>query len=307
MRKRDDFEKNSLIDVHTHGMGIMLTHMLSGHYPYSQDIIDLSKKVRNGGADYVVTFSMPTSIYYDVAELKKRRYRRAGNCDFPFQYENRAIVQSVKDFSLDNVLPFLSFSTRTKIEEQKTALIDLINSYDVYGLKYHATIERRSVLSKGFSEFAEVAKKYNIPILVHTKIDQWANPNYLIDFSVNNPDVRVCAAHCAHFDEEFYRRLKCENNGNLFVDCSPFTRICHDIYRGNKQNVMNFDYGNPKVAFEQLINEIPSCLLWGTDTPFNVFCGETGVSDYCDEVAVVSDDGIKRKLFENTMRFLFGN
>lgn len=298
--------RNALIDVHTHGMGIMLTHILSGHYPYTQDIIDLSKKVKLGGADYAITFPMPTSIYYDVVGIKNRKYRRAGNCDFPFQYENYALVKTVEEFKLDNILPFLSFSTHAKIDEQKKALVDLISSYDIYGLKYHATIERKSVLTKQFIEFADIATEYNIPILVHTKIDQWADPNYIIEFAEANPFIRVCAAHCAHFNTRFFYKIKGDCPINLFVDCSPFTRICYDISRGDKENVMDFDYDNPQVAFLQLFNELQSSLLWGTDTPFNIFSNGNEVSCYANEVKLVNNEALRSHLFENTKRFLFG-
>lgn len=299
-------KNNSLIDVHTHGMGIMLTHMLSGHYPFSQDIIDLSNKTRDGGVDYVIVFPMPTSIYYDVLEIKRHRYRRAGNCDYPFQYENYALVNLVKDFSLKNVLPFLSFSTHSQITKQKESIIEIIQSYDVYGLKYHATIERRSVLTKQFEEFAEIARLYDIPIMVHTKIDKWANPNYLIDFATQNPDVRICAAHCAHFDAEFFRRVKKECPSNLFVDCSPFTRICYDYAHMANHNILKLNFLNPQDAFKQLFEEIPTMLLWGTDTPFNVFCDESRVTTYRDEVEIISSELQREQLYRNTLRFLFG-
>ena len=300
-------KKNALIDVHTHGMGIIMTHLLSSHYPYAQDIIDLSNKVREGGADYAVSFPMPTSIYYDVAGIKVHRYRRAGNCDFPFQYENLALVKSIKEFGLDNMLPFLAFSTRSKIEEQKEAVTDIIESYEVFGLKYHATIDRRGVLSKEFMQFADIARAYNIPILVHTKMDKWADPNYIISFAERNPEIRVCAAHCAHFNTDFFNRIRAKEINNLFVDCSPFTRICYDYSKGDKADVMNFAYDIPPKAFMQLFNEIPTHLLWGTDAPFNVFIESERVSEYKDEVDLTSDPLIREKLYENTCRFLFGD
>jgi len=296
---------NSIIDVHTHGMGIMLTHLLKGHYPYVQDIVDLSEKARANGVDYVVSFPMPSSIYYDVTNLRNRHYIKTGNCDYPFQYENEALLRTVCEFGLSNILPFVTFSTRSRIKEQKAELKRLIENYNVYGLKYHATIERRSVLSPAFEEFVEIAENYDLPILVHTKMDNWANPNFLISFAEKHPSVRICAAHCAHFDQVFFAALKEHSFGNLYVDSSPFIRICSDIANGTVGK-MDYCYQNPDIAFHQLFDEIPTKLLWGSDAPFNRFMKDNTMYSYMDDRLIVKDD-IRRDILRNTCSFLFGD
>lgn len=298
----------TLIDVHTHGIGIMLTHLLSGHYPYSQDILDLSNKAKENSVDYVVTFPMPTSVYYDVKGIRHRKYFRAGNCDYPFQYENISLLKSIEEFQLDNILPFLGFSTHSKIEEQIKLLVDLIEKHDVWGLKYHATIERKSVMSNQFKEFSKIADEFNIPILVHTKLDEWADPLHLLSFLDENPTIRLCAAHCGHFSRVFFERLKTHIPENLFIDCSPFVRICYDMsLRDDKSNILNIDYSNPLTAFNQLFDVIPYNLLWGTDAPFNSFVRPDGtITTYKDEVNIISSQNIRKQLCQNTIRFLDG-
>lgn len=145
----------------------------------------------------------------------------------------------------------------------------------------------------------------DIPILVHTKLDNWAHPQYVIEFAERHPDIRICAAHCAHFNPDFYDAIKKKHLVNLFVDSSPFNRICFDMCKSNQEKI-GFDFFNPDKAYEKLFSEIPTHLLWGTDAPFNRFLNnDCCLNDYGDDVEIVQEY-MRPQLANNVSRFLFG-
>ena len=90
--KRQDII-GKIVDIHTHSTGIAMYRMIRGKYPVTQDIVDLSETAKRHKVDFMVTFPMPTSVYYDALKMRyEHSYVPSGIEDWPYQYENQSLV-----------------------------------------------------------------------------------------------------------------------------------------------------------------------------------------------------------------------
>lgn len=296
-----------IIDIHTHSAGIALGQLLAGKYPYVQDICDLSDNIKRSGIHFAVSFPMVYPVYYNIRELKyNKKYIESGNCDYPYQLENVALYSMIEEMKIKNIIPFPAVSTNAKIDEQLQLLSELDSQYVVNGIKYHPKIERKNVLSDEFKPFVEFALKRDIPVMIHTDMSDEAHPMNVIQLAKIYPNLRICAAHCAHFDEEFWSVV--QEYGNVYVDTSPFLRICSDMNNNSMNTTKKIisDYSNPLVVLENLFKRIPNQLMWGTDTPYNRFVCSDNVICYGDDAALLRKSGLAIHFSNNAINFLLG-
>ena len=298
-----------IVDVHTHSTGIAMYRMIRGKYPVTQDIVDLSETAKRNKVDFMVTFPMPTSVYYDAMKMRHEKlYVPSGVEDYPYQYENQSLVSLVRQLGLSNMLPFLSFSARDRITEQINNIRALSTEYDVYGLKYHGTMEQNGICCDAFERFAELAVELNIPIMLHSEVSSVAHPNDAIKFAKDHPNLRLCVAHAARMHRPFFELAKKSGLPNLFVDSAPLLRICKDVKSNTGGEDMMFNYSNPVDVLISLYNEIPDSLLWGTDMPWHRFFHDDGeMSTYSEEVELLAQSNLIDRISINTCNFLFGN
>ena len=160
-------------------------------------------------------------------------------------------------------------------------------------------------MSEEFEPFLNFAIEKNIPIMVHTDMSDEANPINIIKLASKYSELRVCAAHCAHFDLKFWEKLKyCPN---VFVDTSPFLRICHDTGRmDDKKEKIVVDYYHPVEVVKMIYALAPKQIMWGTDVPYNRFVDEDVVIQYYDDKKLLDESGLALKMSENTISFLLG-
>ena len=295
-----------VVDIHTHSTGIAMYRMIQGKYPVSQDIVDLSETAKANAVDFMVTFPMPTTVYYDARKMRDDRvYVPSGVEEYPYQYENQSLVAMVRNLKLENMLPFLSFSLHDKIPQQLENIRQLAQQYNVYGLKYHGTLEQKGIRCPEFEEFAALAAQLNIPILLHSEISPVAHPLDALAFAREHPEVRLCVAHAANMFAPFYAQAQDAQLPNLFMDSAPLLRICDDP--GAKSQCMPFDYEDPVSVLKSLHAALPNGLLWGTDMPWHRFFRKDGqLSTYSQEAALLQQSGLVDAISQNTCRFLFG-
>lgn len=303
--------KGKTIDIHTHSVGMDLHHLMEGKYPISQNIYDLSKIIKDNDIDYAVTFPQCTTLYYDTSLIwEKSIFAPSGFCQFPYQYENFALVSQILKLHLDNLIPFISISSQAKVFEQVNYARSLWNEFRIYGLKFHATTERSSVMDPSFKPFIELAIDKNIPILVHTAHDCYAHPIHVIEIARQYPDLRICLAHAARFDIDVLNIIKKEHLKNVFVDCAPLLRLCSIMQKQqNSQGVlfMKADYNNSLAVLQSLYNLLPDNILWGSDLPWNRYLDSNNrIVDYSDDVSILKKFKNNKAISENSINFLFG-
>lgn len=300
-----------IIDIHTHSVGMDLHHLIVGKYPISQNIYDLSRIVRDNGIDYAVTFPQCTTLYYDTSLIwEKSIFAPSGFCQFPYQYENFALVSQISKLHLDNLIPFISISSRAKASEQISYAHSLWGEFGIYGLKFHPTTERSSVVDFSFKPFIDLAIDLNIPILVHTAHDHYAHPMHAIEIARRHPKLRICLAHAARFDQEVLNIIKKEKFKNVFIDCAPLVRLCSIMQKQpNQEGVlfMKANYNDCLSVLQSLYNILPDNILWGSDIPANRFLDETNnIVDYTDDVKVLKQFEHIKTISKNSINFLFG-
>ncbi len=305
LKKQDLVGKK--IDIHTHCTGVMLDHLINQKYPIAQDINDLSNIVIGNGIDYAITFPIPLSIYFDHIKFhNEKRLCPSNMTDFPFQAENLTMLYSISKFNLTHLLPFLSVSTRDKVNEQISFIRDMLQQYPIYGLKYHSSMDLCAANEKSFEPFANLAMECDLPILFHTKMDNYANPMNLLDFAKKYPEIRICAAHLAQLYKPFYEELHSDiHYQNVFIDCAPLSRNHFAMSAMNPNEHLIFS--NPVCLIKELSNENPGRILWGSDAPWNRYVNDQNrVVEYPDDVTLVDKSGLWPKFSQNSINFLFG-
>ena len=66
----------------------------------------------------------------------------------------------------------------------------------IYGIKYHPWCSQLRINSPKVIPYLELARKYDLPVLVHTANDKFSNIKYLERCMDKFPDLTFIAAHC---------------------------------------------------------------------------------------------------------------
>ena len=140
--------------------------------------------------------------------------------------------------------------------EELDAFISKHREY-IHGIKYHPYCSKLRINSPLALPYIELARKYNLPILVHTANDKYSKIKYLERCMDLNPDLIFIAAHCVleSDHEEIIGALK--KYPNLYCD----TAWVHSsfISRIKEEGLMDrimFGTDNPIDGFETLDEEI---------------------------------------------------
>jgi predicted TIM-barrel fold metal-dependent hydrolase len=305
---------NKTIDCHTHCVGIDASNLFKGRYPCTQDILDLSKKMIEGRVDYAITFPMPTTLYYNVRTYwEKGEFVPSGISDYPYQLENRYMVQSITHFNLNNMLPFAIFSLRDKVNLQLAGINKLMEQYEIYGLKYHTKVDQKKATDiEKDSEFIEFAKEKNIPIMLHAENKTVSDPMYILELASRHTNVRFCAAHFAGFSKQFFNELNSYEYDNVYFDACPLIIRCkHLSYEQDRSRILDLDYSDYRGVFNYFCETYSSRILWGTDAPWNYYAKlDSTMNDsvvcYQQEADIIANCSQKLQLSNNSIRYIFG-
>ena len=304
-----------LIDTHSHCGGMDLSNFYKNRYPCDQNILDLEIKRVKDNVAYQVVFPMPTSIYYDIPKYWRNNvFLPSGYSDFPFQRENYYLLSAIKHLGLKNMLPFAAFSLRAEISKQEWELLKLAKEYPIYGLKYHTKVEQMGANEiDQKSEFVEIARLLDIPIIIHTEKKGCSNAIDVLELADRNRDVRFCVAHMGGFAQDFFNELGKYQYDNVFVDTCPLLAKCKVLESWPINEIVDLNYGKPKEVLEYLIDRFPQRVLWGTDSPWTYYGKLDGKIEidienygYHKEACIVRETGKTEIVMENTLNYLFG-
>ncbi len=309
-----------IIDGHTHA-GFDHYGVIRKRYPTSQSVKDLVFKLDSSGVDFSVTFPCPNSTYYfDLISLPTQEHILDPRPveSFPYEFSNRQLFYETSLFGKDKILPFAFIFPGYEEDKQVKSLEEYAQKGFLFGLKHHTLVGAISAKKLIDSPFIALAKKYSLPIMIHSGVDQNSRPEHVMDLAEHHQDIRFCIAHAGEFEKSVYERFLKSSYKNVFFDCSPFISICTlaetDVKRGKTASKLNIEYGNPQEALIQLYNTVPKNLIWGTDEPWTTITDDSRGDilvkvDYQDEVNLLNalPENIKEDIaFNNTVRFLFG-
>lgn len=88
----------------------------------------------------------------------------------------------------------------------------------IYGIKFHPTTSKLRIASKKLIPYFNVAEKYNLPILVHTAMDEYSSIIYLKKAAELHPNLIFVAAHMELFSDNKYTLNIMRNQKNIYVD-----------------------------------------------------------------------------------------
>ena len=324
--------KPGIIDVHTH-IGADVTHVLNKCYPYALSGQDLLVRMERTGIDYSVVFPFGYSEYFALRPYLKMQFRKdphsISSC--PHEFENEQICNEVYDAFPElagRLLPFAFFDPGRHPRRQADALAALAKRYPLFGLKTVTSYNQsyiKELLGKGRC-ILDLAVEQDWPVTIHTAVikdDPWGNVFDILDVVAARPDVRFNLAHTCRFDRRALERA--HELPNCWVDYSAFHIHCllaqtnHAAVAARKDRFRT-DYRRHALAMRQLAEGYPDTMLWGSDTPANLFKGRfvndrgevrrfdlpCGVDTETDELAKIPAPIRRRITYTNTLRFLFG-
>lgn len=132
--------------------------------------------------------------------------------------------------SLDYILDFVNrnkgfgiliwFRTLHYSKNDVIVLDKFINEHRdlIHGLKFHPTLSKTKCTSKKLIPFLNLARKYSLPILVHTALDEYANIEELGALAKNNSDINFIAAHLELGSNNKCSLTKIKEIPNLYGD-----------------------------------------------------------------------------------------
>ena len=102
------------------------------------------------------------------------------------------------------------------IEELEKLIIN--NRNLIHGLKFHPYCSRLKVTSKLLIPYFKLARKYNLPILVHTANDKYSSIYYLRKVALANKDITFIAAHLELLSDNKYALDVLKETENIYGD-----------------------------------------------------------------------------------------
>ena len=163
------------------------------------------------------------------------------------------------------------------------------------------------------SNILHIAEKFNLPILIHSGLDELCDPNNIYMLAKMNPKVRFCVAHNGDFSSSFIEAFLAEPLRNLFVDSGPLMVMCMKISSNEHMKIgrLNIDYANPHQVFRDIFKIFPDSLVWSSDEPWTIVGKLDNGMDiywisYEQEASIYASCEFKKSLSQNVKRYLFG-
>lgn len=88
----------------------------------------------------------------------------------------------------------------------------------IYGLKFHPYTSRMKITDPRNYRYFDLARKYKLPILVHTANDKYSKLMYLERVSKKFPELTFIAAHCELLTDHEYTINVLKENPNIYCD-----------------------------------------------------------------------------------------
>lgn len=132
----------------------------------------------------------------------------------------------------------------------------------IYGLKFHPYCSHLRITDPKLIPYFEIAKKYDLPILVHTANDPYSKLKYLKKVANLNPNLIFIAAHMVLESDNLEAIKALKTIPNLYGDTAwvkPETIFL--AYKNGLLNKIMFGTDNPIDGYETLNNPIYQCYL----------------------------------------------
>jgi len=300
-----------IIDCHLH-VGCNYYSLYKEKYPTTQNIYDLSMKLKRNNVSFGCLSPMPSTLYYDQRILaEKNIIKKSKMQNFPYEIENKTLIREINKHG-HNFVPFVCINPNEGIEEQINLIENISNENRIYGFKFHPITLHCEITKLIDTEFIRYAQKHNIPFQIHSGDDPYSNPYDILNISKEYPNINFCIAHFGRFNKSFLETIFCSSPANLYFDLAPFL-VLVELAR------LNFNSGHfhdlvletPEKIIKIILSKLAKNVIWGTDEPFTQI-NEIALTDsnndtYTTEVNFLKslDTNIKNSIsFTNTLKYL---
>lgn len=197
-------KKNIVIDAHTH----------IGFWPHLSSTENMLLSLMKEQQITYGIFSIDNTEYLDNEPLQnkitvKKTQIELNSYALKFAKKNRNL------FMLLWVKPSREY--RTKSIEALDSLIAK-NRRFIYGLKIHPWCSRIRMDDKRIEPFLALARKYSLPICVHTAKDKYSDIHILEKVAKENADINFIAAHIQLCSDNQEGLEIIKNNPNIYGD-----------------------------------------------------------------------------------------
>lgn len=227
-------KKQILIDTHAH----------LGYWPtLRQTQRDLLKSVKSNGVNF-------TLLSFDGTEFPTGRFKAINQ----IKGSSLALkfVQKHPEFGM---LVWIRPNTETNFNEVDEFINK--NRQYIYGIKIHPFLSRLKITDKLFNPYLEIARKYHLPVLVHTATDEYSRIKYLEKRAQKDSDLIFIAAHLELSSNNKQAVKILSRNKNIYGDSAW---VHYDIIKElKKYNVLDkflFGTDNPIDGEYTLKNQI---------------------------------------------------
>lgn len=280
---KPEYLAGKTIDIHSH-LGVSLKAYANMEYPYAQSIEGLFYRQKAAGVDVNVVFPFSPDLFFEPALFIEGRLIPAKRplSEVPYGVENRMMMHEIFTFCPEiqnRFLPFVCIDPGRKVEEQIRSLIEIGNSFPIYGIKVCSVLcqSRLIALIEIGRDFLDFARERNIPFLFHTTADPretYSQPSDAFAIIEQNPDLRFCLAHCIGFHKHFLQ--KAHEFANVWVDTSALKIQVQLAHEGSPvtaqgQDRMDGDYSDCEKILLSMVEQFPETMVWGSDSPAYVY------------------------------------
>jgi predicted TIM-barrel fold metal-dependent hydrolase len=125
----------------------------------------------------------------------------------------------------------------------------------IFALKFHPYESHLKVTNKKLIPYLNLARKYNLPILVHTAKDKYSDISFLADLALKNPDLTFIAAHLQLCSDNSEGISALKRAPNLYADTAwvPM-KNAKKVLLGIGENRIMFGSDNPIDGVDTLNN-----------------------------------------------------
>lgn len=127
----------------------------------------------------------------------------------------------------------------------------------IYGLKFHPYTSQLKITDPRNYPYFYLAKKYNLPILVHTANDKYSKLIYMDRVCKKFNDLTFIAAHCELLSDHLITIEVLKNNPNLYCDTAWVDmKFIKSLKANDLMDRVMFGTDNPIDGFETLDEQI---------------------------------------------------
>ena len=229
-------KNNFIIDTHAH----------IGYWPtLTLTKLNLLKSINKYHISY-------TLISFDGTEFKEDNISKK----FTEQIEgSKKLLSFIKRHKHTGMLVWVRPHTENNYEEVDEFIKENIDY--IHGIKFHPFCSRMKITNKKFIPYLDIARKYNLPILVHTAGDKFSQIKYLKEVALKNPDIIFVAAHMELETDHMHAIEVMVECKNIYADTAWVNmRTLRKLKKLNLMDRVMFGTDNPIDGEDTLNNPI---------------------------------------------------